>query len=100
MRTAHIRVPNTLATNLSQILGFADDLYLVGRTQTEVEEVFTSLVTEAATLGLKINIEKTKYMSSNRATNQQQNEFVNVPSRTLSQNILIISQYKVIILLG
>ena len=45
--------------------------------QTEVEEVFTSLVTEAATLGLKINIEKIKYMSSNRATNQQQNEFVN-----------------------
>ena len=50
----------------------------MGRTQTEVEEVFTSLVVEATTLGLKINIEKTKYMSSNRATNQQQNEFVKV----------------------
>ena len=78
IRRARIGTSNTLASNLSQILSFADDLDLVGRTQIEVEEVFTSLVTEAATLGLKINIEKTKYMSSNRATNQQQNEFVNV----------------------
>ena len=80
IRRAHIQKSNTLATNWSQILGFADDLNLDSQKQTEVEKVFTIQVVEAGMSGLKINIEKTKYMSSNRATSQQQNKGVNFES--------------------
>ena len=50
----------------------------MGRKLTAVEEMFTSLIREAARLGLKINVDKTKYMVTNRATNQQQTRTVNI----------------------
>ena len=78
MRCVGIRTSSTLATNLSQILDFADDLDLVGRTQTAVQELYTSLTSEAGKLGLRINVDKTKYMATNKTTSQQQSTTVNI----------------------
>ncbi len=72
MRRAGIQTSRTLATGSVQILGFADDLDIVGRRHTDVVDTYTSLKTEALRLGLIINENKTKYMKTNEATVPQQ----------------------------
>ena len=85
IRRARILPSSTLAINSAQILGFADDLDLLGRTLTAVEEMLTSLIREAARLGLKVNVNKTKYMVTNRATNQQQTRTFNIGGQEFEQ---------------
>jgi len=49
-----------------QLLAYADDIDVIGRTQRAVNEVFGSIEAEAAKLGLAVNEGKTKYMLSSR----------------------------------
>jgi sorting nexin-29 len=72
MRRAGIQSSRTLATNMVQILAFADDVDIVGRRHTDVVEAYTSLKREAAKIGLLVNEEKTKYMKTSDATVPQQ----------------------------
>jgi hypothetical protein len=45
-----------------QVLAYADDLDIIGRSKRDVEETFIKLNNEAQQMGLNINKEKTKYM--------------------------------------
>ena len=76
MRRAGIQTSRTLATNIVQILGFADDLDIVGRVHSSVVDTYTSLRVEAERLGLVINESKTKYMktTSDNVPQQQANK--------------------------
>ena len=52
-------------TNLNrslQILGFADDIDIIGRTTAKVCGAYTRLKREAARIELRINATKTKYL--------------------------------------
>ena len=70
MRRAGIQTSRTLATNVVQILGFADDLDIASRTNAGVVETFTNLMTEARRMGLVVNEDKTKYMKTGGATQE------------------------------
>ncbi|RLU25142.1 hypothetical protein DMN91_003234 [Ooceraea biroi] len=52
----------TIFTKSKMILGFADDLDIIGRTRRDMDEAFSKLEEEAAKQGLKVNEEKTKVM--------------------------------------
>jgi hypothetical protein len=48
------------------ILADADDIDIVGRSQSAVRDAYLALKREAAKVGLKINEQKTKYMIAAR----------------------------------
>ncbi len=90
MRRAGIQTSRTLATGIVQILGFADDIDIVSRTQTGVVETFTSLQREAAKMGLVINESKTKYMKTGGASvPQPQANIVNI----CGQNFEVVDEF-------
>lgn len=62
MQVANINTSHTIYNKSNQILGYADDLDLIGRTKEDVEESFTSIEAAANSIGLKVNEGKTKYM--------------------------------------
>lgn len=72
-RRAGISTSKTLAIGMAQVLGFADDLDIAGRSHAAVEETFTKLEVEAERMGLIINESKTKYMSTTPRTVQESN---------------------------
>jgi hypothetical protein len=45
-----------------QLLAYADDIVLLGRTRSRLEEAFPDLERAVGRIGLKINQDKTKYM--------------------------------------
>jgi hypothetical protein len=45
-------------------IAYADDIDIVGRSQSAVRDAYLALEREAAQVGLKINEQKTKYMNS------------------------------------
>ena len=75
MCRAGIQSSRTLATSLKQILGFADDLDIVGRSHDKVFELYINLKPEAEKVGLVTNVSKTKYMKTDNSLvpNQHQN---------------------------
>ncbi|MBD4635725.1 hypothetical protein GUG46_00580 [Xanthomonas citri pv. citri] len=54
----------TIFRKLSQLLGYADDLDLIGRNVDIVKENFTKIEEKGAEFGLKISERKTKYMTT------------------------------------
>ena len=64
IRRANIRTSKTLATSSVQIVAFADDVDIVGRTEAAVKEMYLVLKGEAEKVGLTVNEQKTKYMST------------------------------------
>ena len=55
-------IRGTILYRSLQFLGFADDIGIIGRTTAAVCEAYTRLKSEAATIGLRINATKTKYL--------------------------------------
>jgi len=53
---------STIFTKSSQLLGFADDLDIMGRNMDDVMEKFKALDTKGADLGLKVNDAKTEFV--------------------------------------
>jgi hypothetical protein len=51
-----------MGTKQTQLLAYADDIDIVGRSLESVRNAYLALETEAAKVGLKINKQKTKYM--------------------------------------
>ena len=79
MRRAGIQSSRTLATSMVQILGFADDLDIVGRRHSSVVDTYASLKAEAERVGLIVNESKTKYMkTTSDSVPQQQANKVNI----------------------
>ena len=64
VRRTKLNASKTLATSSIQLLAFADDIDIVGRTEAAVKETYVVLREEAAKVGLMINEEKTKYMTT------------------------------------
>ena len=61
-----MNVEGTIFYKSVQLLGYADDIDIVGRSQRAVVEAFTAIEEEAKRVGLEVNEEKTKYMLSTK----------------------------------
>lgn len=72
IRRTNIRSSGTLANSLVQILAFADDIDIVGRTEASVNETYLELKFEAAKVGLEINETKTKFMTTDNPGGHRQ----------------------------
>jgi len=63
-----------------QILGFADDLNIVGNTREDTEKALKVLEKSADRIGIKINVEKTKIMelldTGKDTTNPDQGDWI------------------------
>lgn len=55
MKRANIQTSRTLVTGLVQILAFADDIDIVGRTEASIREVYLTLKEATAKIRLVIN---------------------------------------------
>lgn len=62
MRTAGIVDTGTILNRSIQILGYTDDVDIIGRSVAEVREAFLKIEEVAESLGLRINEDKTKLL--------------------------------------
>ena len=62
VRRAKLQTNGTIFNKLTQILAYADDIDIIGRSQAAVRDAYLALEREANKVGLKINENKTKYM--------------------------------------
>jgi hypothetical protein len=62
VRRANLKTTGTIYNKETQLLAYADDIDIVGRSQSAVRDAYVALEREAAKVGLKINEQKTKYM--------------------------------------
>ena len=70
VRDADIDTRGTIYYKSVQLLAYADDIDIIGRSPKAVKETFSKLEKAAKNMGLKINEKKTKYMEM---TNKQSN---------------------------
>jgi hypothetical protein len=61
VRRANLQTTRTIYNKETQLLAYADDIDIVGRSQSAVRKAYLALEGEAAKVGLKINEQKTKY---------------------------------------
>lgn len=96
IRMARLDRSGTIFHKSQQVLAFADDIDIMGRSERDIAEAFTSLVGAASPIGLQINIDKTKYMkmsnkpdtsSGNNITIEQQDIKVVQNFRYLGTNV-------------
>lgn len=62
IRSSNVETSGTIYRKTSQLLGFADDLDLMGRNVEIVKENYESLESSAAVYGLEVSESKTEYM--------------------------------------
>lgn len=58
----HLGMPGTIVHRSEQTLDNADDIDMIGTSEAVVADAFGSLKVEAAKMGLRTNVPKTKYM--------------------------------------
>jgi hypothetical protein len=63
---ANLQTTGTIYNKETPLLAYADDIDIVGRSQSAVRDAYLALERETAKVGLKINEEKTKYMIAPR----------------------------------
>ena len=61
---------DTIFRKLNQLLGYADDLNLIGRSVDIVKESFTNIEKKGAEFGLKVSEKKTNYMTTSLSGNR------------------------------
>jgi hypothetical protein len=66
VRRANLQTTGTIYNKETQLLAYADDVDIVGRSQSAVRDAYLALEGKAAKVGLKINEQKTKYMIAAR----------------------------------
>jgi hypothetical protein len=66
VRRANLQTTGTIYNKETQLLAYADDIDIVGRSQSAVRDAYLALEGEVAKVGLKINEQKTKYMITAR----------------------------------
>ena len=64
IRESNVETSGTIFRKLSQLLGYADDLDLIGRNVDTVKENYTRLEEKDKEFGLKVSDKKTKYMTT------------------------------------
>jgi hypothetical protein len=62
VRRANLQTTGTIFNKETQLLAYADDIGIVGGSQSAVRDAYLALEGEAAKVGLKINEQQTKYM--------------------------------------
>jgi hypothetical protein len=62
VRRVKLQTTGTIYNKETQLLAYADDIDIVGRSQSAVRDPYLVLEGEAAKVGLKINEQKTKNM--------------------------------------
>ena len=68
VRRAGVNTEGTIFNKSVQLLGYADDIDIIGRSQRAIIEAFTVIEEQAKRVGLEVNEDKTKYMlSTNKA---------------------------------
>ena len=78
IRDSNIQTSGTIYDKSTQILGYADDIDIIGRRKVDVETSFVEIERAADRIGLKINSTKTKYMLATRSDSTRQNFGQNV----------------------
>lgn len=78
VRNSNVNNRGTIFQKSVQLLAYADDIDIIGRTKRAVTGAFASIELEAAKMGLAVNEDKTKYMLSSRKESQH---------RRLGQNV-------------
>jgi hypothetical protein len=66
IRKTQVDTSSNICYKSGQIIGYADDINIVGRSIPAIKEIFDPLETAALEVGLKINIDKTKIMTQSR----------------------------------
>jgi hypothetical protein len=66
VRRANLQTTGTIYNKEIQLLAYADDIDIVGRSQSAVRNAYLALEGETAKVGLKINEPKTKYIIATR----------------------------------
>jgi hypothetical protein len=66
VRRVNLQTAGTIYNKKTQLLAYANDIDIVGRSQSAVQNAYLALEGEAAKVGLKINEQKTKYMIAAR----------------------------------
>jgi hypothetical protein len=66
VRQAYPQTTGTIYNKETQLLAYADDIDIVGRSQSTVRDAYLALEGETSKVGLKINEQKTKYMIAAR----------------------------------
>jgi hypothetical protein len=66
VRRANLQTTGTIYNKETQLLAYADDIDIVGRSQSAVRDAYLELEGESAKVGLNINEQKTKYMMAAR----------------------------------
>jgi hypothetical protein len=66
VRRANLQTTGTIYNKETQLLAYADDIDIVGSSQSAVWDAYLALEREAAKVGLKINKQKIKYMIAAR----------------------------------
>ena len=78
MKSANIITGNIIYNKASQILAYADDIDVIGRTSSNVIDNFLAIEKAANSVGLKVNGDKTKYMLSSRKQQRQNDLETNI----------------------
>jgi hypothetical protein len=62
VRRANLQTTGTIYNKETQLLAYADDIDIVGRSQSAFRDAYLALESEAAKVGLKIKINKRRNM--------------------------------------
>lgn len=65
IRDAGIQTRGTIFYRSQQLLAYADDIDIIGRTKNDIQKTFIAIKNSGEKMGLIINEEKTKYMIAN-----------------------------------
>jgi hypothetical protein len=66
VRRVNLQTTGTIYNKETQLLAYADDINIVGRSQSAVRDAYLAMEREAAKVGLKPNEQKRKYMIAAR----------------------------------
>ena len=78
IRESGVETSGTIFRKLSQLLGYADDLDLIGRNVEIVKENYTRIEEKGAEFGLKVSEKKTKYMTTSLSDGRPTNHTLEV----------------------
>ena len=82
IRDAAVNIRGTIFYKSVQILAYADNIDIIGRTHSAMNEVLTSLEKAAKDTNLFINQEKTKYMPATKKSHASYPHYLEVGPHT------------------
>lgn len=66
MKNMNIDKKGTLRTKGAQVVAYADDILIMAKQRSILEKLLTEIEREGESMGLKINMDKTKFMKIGR----------------------------------